>query len=151
MTLDCSFIPWFLYPTVFLTLPGFYIFELINLAVMRKFFTVLLLLFSISEINAQQKVIQLYNGAAPGSENWNWDAKELTNEQWHLKIVYNVSHPTLTVFLPDSSIATGAAVIVCPGGGFQFLSIESEGYQVAHWLNNKGIAAFVLNYRLMHS
>jgi acetyl esterase/lipase len=107
--------------------------------------------FFITVINAQQKVIQLYNGAAPGSENWNWDEKEMTYDQMHLKVVYNVSHPTLTAFLPDSSIATGAAVIVCPGGGFQFLSIENEGYDVARWLNKKGVAAFVLKYRLTHS
>src|SRR4051812_13425542 len=111
----------------------------------------LLSVFSVTIINAQQKVIQLYNGAAPGSENWNWDEKEMFNDQLHLKVVYNVSHPTLTAFLPDSSIATGAAVIVCPGGGFQFLSIENEGYDVARWLNKKGVAAFVLKYRLTHS
>jgi lysophospholipase L1-like esterase/dienelactone hydrolase len=108
-------------------------------------------LLSIFTVHAQQKVIQLYNGPAPGSENWNWDEKEKDYDQMHLKIVYNVSRPTLTVFLPDSSIATGAAVIVCPGGGFQFLSIESEGYDVARWLNKKGVAAFVLKYRLTHS
>jgi acetyl esterase/lipase/lysophospholipase L1-like esterase len=98
-------------------------------------------------LNAQQKVIGLYNGAAPGSEDWNWTEKELGSGQ----LVYNVSHPTLTVFAPDSFVATDAAVIVCPGGGFQFLSMGSEGYMVAQWLNKKGITAFVLKYRLAHS
>jgi len=62
--------------------------------------------------------------------------------------VRNVTRPTLTVFLPEVAKATGAAAIVAPGGAFMMLSIESEGVQVAHWLNEHGIAAFVLKYRL---
>jgi len=99
---------------------------------------------------AQQKVIQLYNGAAPGSEGWSWQEKENSSNAIGVKIVYNVSQPTITVFLPDKSIANGTSVIICPGGGFHFLSIESEGYEVARWLNKKGIAAFVLKYRVVH-
>jgi acetyl esterase/lipase len=64
-------------------------------------------------------------------------------------VVRNVSQPTLTAFLPDSSVATGTAVIVCPGGGFHFLSMASEGLQVARWLAAHGVAAFVLKYRLI--
>ena len=62
--------------------------------------------------------------------------------------IRNVSRPTLTVFLPEVAKATGAAAIVAPGGGFMMLSIEKEGVQVAHWLNEHGVAAFVLKYRL---
>ncbi|MEO5586429.1 MAG: alpha/beta hydrolase [Novosphingobium sp.] len=61
--------------------------------------------------------------------------------------VRNVVNPTLTPFLPDPAKATGAAVIVAPGGAFRFLSIEAEGYSVARWLADHGIAAFVLKYR----
>jgi acetyl esterase/lipase/lysophospholipase L1-like esterase len=57
----------------------------------------------------------------------------------------------MEVFLPDPSIATGTAVIICPGGGFQILSINKEGNDVAKWLNQHGVAAFVLKYRLTHS
>jgi acetyl esterase/lipase len=64
-------------------------------------------------------------------------------------VVRNVSQPTLTAFLPDPGVSTGSAVIVCPGGGFQFLSIASEGIQVARWLAARGVAAFVLKYRLV--
>lgn len=63
-------------------------------------------------------------------------------------IVRNVSQPTITPFLPDPAKATGAAVIVAPGGGFAFLSMDSEGWAVAKWLADQGIAAFVLKYRL---
>jgi acetyl esterase/lipase len=59
-----------------------------------------------------------------------------------------VSHPTLTVFLPPKEKANGTAVVVCPGGGYTHLSIEHEGTLVAQRLNEMGVAAFVLKYRL---
>ncbi|HRI22434.1 MAG TPA: alpha/beta hydrolase, partial [Panacibacter sp.] len=113
----------------------------------------LLLCFSVLFIivaNAQQKVIQLYNGAAPGSESWTWDEALSTKDIWQTDVVYNVSHPTLTVFEPTANTATGTAVIICPGGGFHGLSINSEGYDVAKWLVKKGVTCFVLKYRLAH-
>ena len=64
------------------------------------------------------------------------------------KIVRNVVSPTLTVYLPSASTRTGAGVVVCPGGAFRFLSIEHEGTDVAHWLVERGVAAFVLRYRV---
>lgn len=107
--------------------------------------------FSVCILQAQQKVIPLYNGAAPGSENWNWNEAENDSNAWKTKAVYNVSHPTLTVFAPDSMSSTGTAVIICPGGAFHALSINSEGYDVANWLVKKGVTCFVLKYRLAHS
>lgn len=72
-------------------------------------------------------------------------------EQWMtsgpLQGVRNVVNPTLTPVLPDPAKATGAAVIVAPGGAFRFLSMDSEGWAVARWLADRGIAAFVLKYR----
>ncbi len=111
-------------------------------------FTLVLALIT-GSVNAQ-KVIKLYNGKAPGSENWNWEEKENTKNLFNTKVVYNVAKPTLTAYLPDSSIANGTAVIIAPGGAFHTLSIESEGIDVAKWLNAKGVAAFVLKYRLVH-
>ena len=64
-------------------------------------------------------------------------------------ILRNVSHASITPFLPDTKNATGSAVIVAPGGGGVELSMELQGYQVARWLNERGIAAFVLKYRLV--
>jgi len=73
-------------------------------------------------------------------------------EQWNnyygSRIVRNVVNPTLTPFLPDPAKATGAAVIVAPGGGFMNLYIDGEGYDVARWLADHGVAAFVLKYRV---
>jgi acetyl esterase/lipase len=62
--------------------------------------------------------------------------------------VRNVSRPSLEPYLPDPDKATGAAMVVAPGGGFMGLAIEREGYAVARWLNQRGIAAFVLKYRV---
>lgn len=62
--------------------------------------------------------------------------------------VTNVQDPTLTVFLPPKGKATGAAVVVCPGGGHRELWVQHEGGNVARWLSDRGVAAFVLRYRL---
>jgi acetyl esterase/lipase len=56
--------------------------------------------------------------------------------------------PTLTMYLPDKKMATGAAVIICPGGGYSSLVIKTEGYPIAQYFVKKGIAAFILKYRL---
>jgi acetyl esterase/lipase len=56
--------------------------------------------------------------------------------------------PTLAIYLPDAAKANGAAVIVCPGGGYRALAMDHEGRQIADWLNSNGVAAFVLKYRL---
>ncbi len=55
--------------------------------------------------------------------------------------------PSLTVYLPEASKATGTAIVVCPGGGYGGLALDHEGEQIAQWLNGEGIAAFVLMYR----
>jgi acetyl esterase/lipase len=117
---------------------------------MKVLISPLFLLFMIGT-RAQQPVISLYPGPAPGSENWNWKEKEGRDHQFNTRMVYNVTQPTLTVFLPDSAVANGTGVLICPGGAFQILAIDHEGFDVARWLNNKGIAAFVLKYRLNQS
>jgi acetyl esterase/lipase/lysophospholipase L1-like esterase len=110
----------------------------------------LLLLLTFCMAHAQ-KVIPLYSGKAPGSESWTWKEKELYSDIWQTQVVYNVSEPTLTVYLPPPATANGTSVIIAPGGGFQALSINSEGIDVAKWLNTKGVTAFVLKYRLNHT
>lgn len=77
----------------------------------------------------------------------------LSTEVWNQlgpgnPVVRNVTRPTLTPVLPDPAKATGAAVIVAPGGGFMMLSMQTEGFMVARALADRGIAAFVLKYRL---
>jgi len=67
---------------------------------------------------------------------------------WHEHFVRNVRRASLDVYLPDASKATGTGMIVCPGGAFRFLTMEGEGERIAQWLNDRGIAAFILHYRL---
>src|SRR6188508_205905 len=116
-----------------------------------KFALALCLLLTFTNIVAQQKVIPLYDGPAPGSESWTWTEAENDNNLWKTRVVYNVSKPTLTVFQPEAGKANGTAVIIAPGGAFHALSIDSEGYDVAKWLAQKGVTCFVLKYRLVHS
>ena len=115
----------------------------------KRLMIVFLLLFAM-QINAQQKVIQLYAGDAPGSEKWAYSEKVYAASTKN-ELIYNVSHPTLTVYPADPAIATGTAMVVCPGGGFYILAINHEGIDVAHWLNQKGITVFLLKYRLGES
>lgn len=65
--------------------------------------------------------------------------------------IRNVTWPTITTYLPDPAVANGSAVIVCPGGGWHYLSIYNEGEEVAAWLTAHGIATFILKYRLAPS
>jgi len=94
-------------------------------------------------IPAQPNAIALGTGALPGAS---------VSESWHSQygsvFARNVTVATLTPFLPDPAKASGAAVIVAPGGGFMTLSMENEGWDVAKALAAKGVAAFVLKYRL---
>ena len=117
----------------------------------KRIFFLSLLAFFCVVINAQQNVIQLYDGPAPGSESWTWNEAENDNNSWQTKVVYNVSRPTLTLFTPEAGKANGTAVIIAPGGAFHALSIHSEGFDVAKWLIQKGITCFVLKYRLVRS
>lgn len=90
--------------------------------------------------------IEAVAGQGPGSENWT--VPESITDRGGNRVATNVCDPTLTVFLPDAAMANGAAVVIAPGGALQALSLDSEGTRVAEWLNSKGIAAFVLKYRL---
>ena len=73
---------------------------------------------------------------------------EAPPETEHDHRVANVSQPTLTWYPAPADIATGTAVIVCPGGGYAWLSMEKEGSSPAHWLNGLGVSAFMLKYRV---
>ena len=118
---------------------------------MKKFIILLGILITVSISNyAQNKVVQIYDGAIPGTENWNWEEGIQEGSSWKTQVVYNVAKPSLTIFAPDASIANGTAVVICPGGGFIALSMGNEGYDVAKSLVKKGITCFVLKYRLAH-
>jgi formylglycine-generating enzyme required for sulfatase activity/acetyl esterase/lipase len=91
--------------------------------------------------------ILLWPGGAPGSEG-KTDEEIIRIEPTGDHVITGVHKPSLTPYLPAPEKATGAAVIVAPGGGHRELWIDHEGYNVARWLSDHGIAAFVLKYRL---
>src|SRR5580693_6356226 len=99
---------------------------------------------------AQGESIPLWATGAPGSEALR-DKKEVITPPSgpHDSVkVSSIHNPSLLVYLPPKERATGAAMVVAPGGAHRFLSIDTEGTNVAEWLNSIGVAAFVLKYRL---
>jgi acetyl esterase/lipase len=91
---------------------------------------------------SQDKVIKIWPGLAPGTEDRTNDEKTENGS------VTNVYQPDLTIFLPEKINGNKPAVIVMPGGGYKQVVMKKEGYAIADWLNKNGIAAFVLKYRL---
>ena len=100
---------------------------------------------------AHPKSILLWPYGAPGSEAHKNEA-EIVGWRQEINIVfpilYNIHNPTITPFLPAKDKATGCAVVICPGGGNMFHTIDREGYDLGQWLADHGVAAFVLKYRL---
>src|SRR5262245_42545675 len=102
---------------------------------------------SMGSMADQPKEIRLWPNGAPGSEGKTGDeAVRVTQNGEH--VVSNVHNPSLTPYLPSKDKSTGTAVIVVPGGGHRELWVDHEGHNLAKWLNARGIAAFVLKYRL---
>lgn len=98
---------------------------------------------------AQTRTVDVWPGPAPGSEHWTQHERSVANTPLGT-VVFDVVRPTLTAYLPEPSKATGTGVIIAPGGGFVALAVDLEGAGVARWLQQRGIAAFVLRYRLVH-
>lgn len=93
------------------------------------------------------KEIPLWPQGAPGSAGKTAAEVVATSDSGELR-VSSIHHPTITPYLPARDKATGAAVLVIPGGGHRLLAITHEGYNVGEWLADRGIAAFVLKHRL---
>ena len=91
--------------------------------------------------------IPLWRDGAPGSEGRTASEEVSTSASGELS-VSGVHQPSITPYLPAGGKATGVAVLVIPGGGHRVLAITHEGYNVAEWLRDRGIAAFVLKHRL---
>ena len=90
--------------------------------------------------------ILLWNQGAPGSEGKT--AAEIVTNTDGTHRVSSIHKPALIAYLPAPAVATGAAVIIMPGGGHKYLAIDNEGHAVAAWLSAHGVAGFVLKYRL---
>lgn len=92
---------------------------------------------------SQSNEFEIWKNGIPNSIN-NRDYQEIYENE--IVKISKVTNPTLTVFIPENPNRT--SVIICPGGGYAYLSIDKEGYKPAQWFNSLGITAFVLKYRL---
>ena len=96
------------------------------------------------QISFAQQTIPLYEGNIPGALNAsNEERYDAANG-----VAFKVFTPTLTIYLPSKEKANGAAVVICPGGGYGALVMDKEGFAIAEYFARHGVAAFVLKYRL---
>ncbi len=107
---------------------------------MKRLLITLILLVIHRLVMAQLKTVNLYKESQPSKE-------QQDNKNIEIPLVYNISSPTLTIYEPTNPNGTG--IVVAPGGGFMFLSIKTEGYDVAEWLTKKGFTVFLLKYRTL--
>src|ERR1019366_7511606 len=111
--------------------------------------TLLLLWAAFSQASAQEPIIvPLWPSGAPGFETRKDEPENVKKKGKLEQSVTNVNNPSLTVYLPAKEKASGAGIIICPGGGHSVLAIEHEGHNIGQCLADHGIAGFVLKYRL---
>jgi endo-1,4-beta-xylanase len=106
------------------------------------------LLFGVARGDDEPQVIPLWPNGVPGFEDRKDMQEVKTDKSGGEYTITNVQNPTLTVFLPPKDKATGAAVVIAPGGGHRELWMKHEGLNEAKWLSEHGVACFVLKYRL---
>jgi acetyl esterase/lipase len=97
--------------------------------------------------NSQSTVIKLWPKGAPGSIA-SVGYVETIVRPWGRDCFAQITDPEMLIYLPAKEKTTGTAILVCPGGAYKYVSIINEGYEIASWLNEQGIAAFLLKYRL---
>jgi acetyl esterase/lipase len=110
-----------------------------------------LLLFTMScfdSFSQNNDLIYLWPGKVPGEAKEKLASVTAASENDNIIRIAEVTDPVVQVFLPEQSVKNGAAVIVCPGGGYHILAWDLEGTEVSAWLNKIGYAAFVLQYRV---
>jgi len=113
----------------------------------RLLATGLLLFGVLSAFGGGQEEVLLWPKGAPGSEGKT--APEAVRPSTDgMRRIYSIHKPSLTLYLPAAARATGTAIIILPGGGHQYLSIDNEGNNAAQWLAGRGVAGLVLKYRL---
>jgi endo-1,4-beta-xylanase len=117
-----------------------------SLCVAVPFF--LVLISALAFAGEQPAEIPLWPDGAPGFEKRKADKETKTDKPNKEYTISNIHNPSVMVFLPPRDKATGAAVVIAPGGGHKELWMVHEGINPARWLNEHGIAAFVLKYRL---
>ena len=116
---------------------------------MKIIISFLLITMTVFESFSQNKdLIHLWPGKVPGESKEKLAPVTAAAENDNIIRIAEVTDPAMQVFLPEKTLRNGAAVIVCPGGGYHILAWDLEGTEVAAWLNKNGYAAFVLQYRV---
>ena len=107
-----------------------------------------LTMLSISSYSQNQKPVYLWPDQVPGETGIKHDPVQTPNKDRDVIRLTDVTNPSFLVFKPSKETNNGAGVIVCPGGGYEILAINLEGYEIAEWLTKQGFTAFVLQYRV---
>lgn len=116
---------------------------------MKKLFAVaLVVITSIGGFAQKNEIIRLWPGAVPGEPEPKHEPVQTENTSGNVKRITDITDPALIVFPAIADKNNGAGIIVCPGGGYNILAIDKEGYEIAEWLNSLGFSAFVLQYRV---
>ena len=110
---------------------------------MKKLNSLIVFLLFATIVFGQEKVLKVWPDGAPNDN----EMKE-PEEIFDSVRVRNVSEAEMYIYLPEKENNTGAAVVICPGGGYWIEAMDHEGYDMAKWLQNKGVAGIVLKYRL---
>lgn len=110
---------------------------------MKPGILIIVLLMSVSVLSGQDKTVKVWPDGAPNHNGMNEPEEKYDGVR-----VRNVSEAEMYVYLPEKSVNTGAALVICPGGGYQIEAMDHEGHDMAKWLKSKGIAGIVLKYRL---
>jgi acetyl esterase/lipase len=108
----------------------------------------ILFMIAFESFSQNKELIYLWPGKVPGEKGEKKMPAMAPSENDNIIRISEVTNPAMEVFLPDQSLKNGAAVIICPGGGYYILAYDLEGTEIAAWLNRNGFAAFVLQYRV---
>jgi len=115
----------------------------------RLFYVTIVMLFFLSMVQAQTRdTIYLWTDKVPGEKEAKHEPVQTDNTKGNVVRLTNITNPALVVFKPIKQNDSGVGIIICPGGGYNILAIDKEGYEIAEWLNNLGFTAFVLQYRV---
>jgi acetyl esterase/lipase len=112
---------------------------------MKQFIFFLVMCPVMGIVHSQNFILPLWAGDPP---NYRESREVMKSDTSNIVRLSLVQHPDLAVFLPSARNATGEALVICPGGGYQILAYDWEGIDIARWFSSRGIAAAVLKYRL---
>ena len=107
-----------------------------------------IVLFTCFSHSQTRDTIYIWPNEVPGEREAKHPPVQMDNMSGNVIRLTNITNPTLTVFKPKKQNNYNVGVIICPGGGYQYLAVDKEGYEIAEWLNKLGYTAFVLQYRV---